>query len=82
MASSVAYADDEMLSDARIGRPVATVTRSSDSASLCRRFPMRNRTTPSHACPTRPVRSIVCSVATYRPPWPFMPVPVGLMMRT
>jgi hypothetical protein len=32
MISSVAYADDEMLSDAKMGRPVATLSRSVTSS--------------------------------------------------
>src|SRR5881409_2301906 len=71
-----------MLSEARIGRPVATPTRSSPSASVSRRLPMRTRSTASHALPIRPVLSMVSSVATHRPPWPRSPLPVGRTMRT
>ena len=64
IASSVAYAEEEMLSEARIGRPVSTPMRSSASASECRRLPIRNALSPCHARPTVPVAAMVCSVAT------------------
>ena len=43
MASSVAYAEEEMLSEPRMARPVTTERRSDPSASLSRRSPTRTR---------------------------------------
>src|SRR5258708_28106746 len=41
MVSSVAYADDEMLSEAKIARPVTGPSRSSSSRSVGMRLPKR-----------------------------------------
>ncbi len=64
IVSSVAYAEDEMLSEAKIARPVTLETRSSPSSSVRRRRPnntprMRSVTRPDRVC-----ASSASSVAT------------------
>ena len=67
IVSSVAYADDEMLSDAKIARPVTLVSRSSDSRSVGIRLPKRISRTTLMARPPGPLGSSESSVATMTP---------------
>jgi hypothetical protein len=64
MISSVAYADDEMLSDAKTARPLKIPTRSWISRSLGIGRPTRTRRTRFQ---TTPLPVDACSVATRRP---------------
>ena len=64
MASSVAYADEEMLSEAMIARPVLIESRSPASCSEVSRSPRSTRRAPSYQRPTRPRAASASLVAT------------------
>src|SRR5437867_2576625 len=82
IASSVAYAEDEMLSEAMIARPVFTESRSLVSSSEASRAPKRIR---RKACQPRPMRPRAASASgvamKWRPRRRNSP-PAGRTMRT
>ena len=64
IASSVAYADEEMLSEAMIARPVFTERRSCISCSEARRAPNSTRRAAWYQRPKRPRAMSASGVAT------------------
>ena len=64
IASSVAYAEDEMLSDAKIASPVFLESRSPASSSDVSRAPNRMRRAPSATRPSRLCAASTRGVAT------------------
>src|SRR5438105_5567710 len=82
IASSVAYAEDEMLSEAMMARPVFFDRRSSASCSEVRRSPMSARRTLWYQRPARPRAASALGVAMKWPPRRRNSPPAGRTIRT
>jgi hypothetical protein len=68
MISSEAYADEEMLSEAKIARPGSFPTRSSPSSNVARGRPMSARLSRPSPVARGPCDSTTSSRGTSRPP--------------